>query len=134
MVGNFQGRKPSQISRFYSHPQKFSPRSFGHATPIYVISLTFRKSFSVKCSLPIYTVESCLANTTEKLTSTIMQTLCLARNAISIDLHTIRTPEMWPPCYSIKRTLVLSPTVSMPIQTHPHTFVGSLVKQILCLF
>ena len=45
-------------------------------------------------------------DTPEKLTSTIMWTLCLVRNSISIDLHTIRTqPEMWPPCYSVKQTL-----------------------------
>ena len=51
IAGNFQGRKPS---RFYSHPQKFSPRNFRHATPIYAISLPFREVFSTKCSfLPI---------------------------------------------------------------------------------
>ena len=42
IAGNIQGRKPSQISQFYSHPQKFSPRNFRHVTPIYA---TFRESF-----------------------------------------------------------------------------------------
>ena len=31
------------------------------------------------------------------------------------DLHIIKPPEMWPPCYSIKRTLDIAPTVSSPI-------------------
>ena len=80
------------------------------------------------------TVEPHLADTPEKQTSTIMWTLCLVRNAISIDLHTIRIPKMWPPRYSVKRTLVLAPIVSLPIQTHPHSryfgekFVDLLVK------
>ena len=29
IAGNFQGRKSSRISRFYSHPRKFSPRNLG---------------------------------------------------------------------------------------------------------
>jgi hypothetical protein len=84
----------------------------------------------------IDTVEPRLADTPEKRTSTIMRTPCPVRNAISIDLHTIRTPEMRTPRYSVKRTLGLAPTVSLPIQTHPHSghfgekFVDSLVKQI----
>ena len=45
IVGNFQERKPSWILQFYSHPWKFSPRNFRHATPIYAISLTFHKMF-----------------------------------------------------------------------------------------
>ena len=62
-------------------------------------------------------------------------TLHLVRNAISMDLHTIRTPEMRTARYSIKRTLGLAPTVSPPIQTHPYSghfgnkFVDSLAKQ-----
>ena len=36
-------------------------------------------------------------------------------------LHTIRTPEMQTPRYSIKRTLGLAQTVSPPIQTHPYS-------------
>ena len=31
IAGNFRGRKLSRILRFDSHPQKFSPRNFGHA-------------------------------------------------------------------------------------------------------
>ena len=34
MAGNFRGRKLSQLSRFFSHPRKFSPRNSRHATPI----------------------------------------------------------------------------------------------------
>ena len=41
----FSREKTFTNSRFYSHPQKFSPRNFRHATPIYAISLTFRESF-----------------------------------------------------------------------------------------
>ena len=59
----------------------------------------------------------------------------LVQNAISIDLPTIRTPEMQTTHYSIKRTLDMAPTVSSPIQTHPYSghfgnkFVDSLAKQ-----
>ena len=56
----------------------------------------------------------------------IMQTLWLVWNAISIDLHTIRTPEMWPPHFLVKWTLGMAPTVSPLVQTHPHS--GHLVK------
>ena len=45
IAGNLRERKPLWISQFYSHPQKFSPQNFRHATPIYVISLTFRDNF-----------------------------------------------------------------------------------------
>ena len=45
IVANFWGRKSSWISQFYSHPLKFSPRNFRHATPIYAVSLTFHESF-----------------------------------------------------------------------------------------
>ena len=50
IVGNFRGRKPSQILWFFSHPRKFSPRNFRHATPIMRLVLTFRKSFL--CKIP----------------------------------------------------------------------------------
>ena len=81
------------------------------------------------------TVNPRLPDTPEMWPSMVMRTICLVQNAISIDLHTIRTPEMWPPCYSIKKTLSMAPAVSPPMQTHPHsrhivnTFVDSLVKQ-----
>ena len=39
-------------------------------------------------------VEPRLTDSPEMWPSTIMQTLCLVWIAISIDLHTIRTPEM----------------------------------------
>ena len=39
----------------------------------------------------IHTVEPCLADTPEMWPSTIMQTLCLVQNAISIDLNTNRS-------------------------------------------
>ena len=45
IAGNFQGRKLSRISRFFSHPRKFSPRNSRHATPIMRPVLTFRESF-----------------------------------------------------------------------------------------
>ena len=76
-----------------------------------------------------------LSDTPEMRTSTIMRTLHLVRNAISIDLHIIRTPEMRTPRYSIEWTLGLAPTVSLPIQTYPYNrhfdekSVDSLVKQ-----
>ena len=78
-----------------------------------------------------------LADTPERRTSTIMRTLCLVRNAISIDLCTsMITPEMQPPHYSVKQTLGLPPTVSLPIQIYSHSghfgekFVVSPIKQI----
>ena len=45
IVGNFEGRKPSRISQFYSHLWEFSPWNFRQATPIYVIGFTFHESF-----------------------------------------------------------------------------------------
>ena len=81
------------------------------------------------------TVEPRLLDTPEMRPSTIMWTLHSVWNAISIDLHIIRTPEMRTPRYSVKRTLGLAPTVSPPIQTHPYSghfdekSVDSLVKQ-----
>ena len=45
IAGNFWGRKFSWISRFESHPQKFSPRNFGHAAPTYVWFQAIRESF-----------------------------------------------------------------------------------------
>ena len=45
IAGNFRGRKLSRISRFFSHPRKFSPRNSSHATPIMRPVLTFRESF-----------------------------------------------------------------------------------------
>ena len=66
------------------------------------------------------TVEPRLRDTPVMRTSMIMRTLCLVRNT-SIDLHTIRTPEMQPPRYSVKQTLHMAPTVSLPMQTHPHS-------------
>ena len=45
IVGNFRGRKLSQISRFFSHLRKFSPRNSMHAIPIMQPVLTFRESF-----------------------------------------------------------------------------------------
>ena len=44
IAGNFRGRKLSRISRFFSHPRKFSPRNSRHATPIMRPVLTFRES------------------------------------------------------------------------------------------
>ena len=81
------------------------------------------------------TVEPRLPDTPEMQPSMIMQTLHSVRNAISIDLHIIRTPEMWTPRYSVKWTLGLAPTVPPPIQTHPYSghfdkkSVDLLVKQ-----
>ena len=85
----------------------------------------------------IYTVEPHppLTDTPEMQPPMIMRTLRLVQNAISIDLHTIRTPQMWTPCYSVKRTLGLAPIVSPSIQTHRYSghfgnkFVDSLVKK-----
>ena len=45
IAGNFRGRKLSRISRFFSHPRKFSPRSSRHATPIIRSVFAFRESF-----------------------------------------------------------------------------------------
>ena len=80
-------------------------------------------------------MEPRLTDTPEMRPSMIMRTLRLVRNAISIDLRTIRTPEMRTPRYSVKRTLDLVLTVSPLIQTHPYSghfgnqFVDSLAKQ-----
>ena len=78
------------------------------------------------------TVQPCLSHTPEMWTSTIMQTLCLVRNATSIDLYIQSQPLAR---YSIKQTLDVAPTVSLPIQTDPdrghfaNKFVGSLVER-----
>ena len=83
----------------------------------------------------MYTVEPCLANTPEMRPFMIMWTLCSIRNAIPIDLHMIRPPEMRTPHYSVKQTLGLAPAVPPPIQTHPYSghygnkIIDSLVKQ-----
>ena len=53
-------------------------------------------------------MEPHLTDTPEMRPFTIMRTLCLVRNAISIDLHTSRTPEMWTPRYSVKWTIGLA--------------------------
>ena len=45
IAGNFRGRKLSRISRFFSHPRKFSPRNSRYATPIMRPVLVFRESF-----------------------------------------------------------------------------------------
>ena len=45
IAGNFRGRKLSRISRFFSHPRKFSPRNSRYATPIMRPVLAFRESF-----------------------------------------------------------------------------------------
>ena len=50
-MGNFRGRKLSRISRFFSHPRKFSPRNSRHATPIMRPILTSRESFLRKMIL-----------------------------------------------------------------------------------
>ena len=86
------------------------------------------------CIISFYTVEPRLTDTPEMRSSTIMRTLCSVRNAISIDLHIIRTPEMRTPRYSVKRTLGLAPTVLPPIRAHPYSghfgnkIVDSLAK------
>ena len=67
------------------------------------------------------TVEPRLADTPEMQPSTIKWTLCSVRNAISIDLHINRPPEMQTPHYSVKWTLGLAPTVLSLIQTHPYS-------------
>ena len=61
-------------------------------------------------------VEPNLTDTPEMRLSMIMQTFHLVRNAIFVDLHAIRTPEMWAPHYSLNWTLGLAATVSPPIQ------------------
>ena len=45
IAGNFRGRKLSRISRFFSHPRKFSPRNSRHATPIMRPASTFCEIF-----------------------------------------------------------------------------------------
>ena len=75
--------------------------------------------------------ESRLADTPEKRTST-MQTLCLVRNTISIDLHTIRTPGNV--ATSLFHKLKQTPN-SIIAHINPHSghfgeqFVDSLVKK-----
>ena len=56
--------------------------------------------------LDMSTVDPRLTDTPEMQSSImIMRTLRSVRNAISIDLHTIRTPEIRTPHYSVKRIL-----------------------------
>ena len=57
IAGNFQGRKLSRISQFFSHPGKFSPRNSRHATPIMWPVLTFRESFLHKMLLSYWSVK-----------------------------------------------------------------------------
>ena len=45
IAGNFRGRKLLRISRFESHPRKFSPRNLGGAAPIYDWFQAIRESF-----------------------------------------------------------------------------------------
>ena len=86
-------------------------------------------------SINIIMLQFCLADTPGMRTSTIMWTLYLVWNAISLDLHTNRPPEMRTSCYSMKWTLGLAPTISLSIQTHPYSghfgtkFIDSLVQQ-----
>ena len=89
----------------------------------------------VTCNIMYYSWynEPHLADTPEKQTCTIMQTLCLVQNSISMDLHTIRTPEMQPPHYSVKHTWLGPDCITA--HTNPHsghfgeTFVDSLVNK-----
>ena len=56
--------------------------------------------------------------------STIMQTLSLVWNAISMDLYTntFTPPEMWTPRCSVQKWMLgLVPMVSLSIQTHPYS-------------
>ena len=45
IAGNFRGRKLLWISRFDSHPRKFSSRNLGHAAPTYDWFQAIRESF-----------------------------------------------------------------------------------------
>ena len=45
IAGNFRGRKLSWISRFESHPQKFSREIWGCATTTYDLFQAIRESF-----------------------------------------------------------------------------------------
>jgi hypothetical protein len=138
----------TKISRFTDYGRK--PR-YGHSlSGLYYVNQHLVPSLGIVAQLwcgfthtclvsmdttgPRYiTVEPCLTDTPEKRTSTIMRTPCLVRNAISIDLHTIRTPEKRPPRYSVKRTLALAPTESLPIQTHPHSgHFGKKIHRLAC--
>ena len=47
-------------------------------------------------------------DTPEMRPSVIMRILHSVQNAISIDLHAIRPPEMWTPHYSVKQTFGLA--------------------------
>ena len=64
----------------------------------------------------------------EMRTSTMMQTLCLVWNAPPLT-YIQSEPLTW---YSVKRTLDIAPTVSLPLQTHLHSghfasrFTGSM--------
>ena len=74
-------------------------------------SLAFAVIVDTEGSAIIDAVEPCFTDTPEMQPShsVIMQTLHSVRNTISIDLHTIRTPEMQPLCYSINMDTWLGP-------------------------
>ena len=77
IAGNFRGRK---LSRFFSHPQKFSPRNSRHAKPIMLpfhesflremlLSTDLRKFFPSKISrymvrgrLELWLIQVCMTN------------------------------------------------------------------------
>ena len=77
IAGNFRGRK---LSRFFSHPRKFSPRNSRHATPIMLpfhesflcemlLSTDLRKFFPSKIScymvrgrLDLWLIQVCMTN------------------------------------------------------------------------
>ena len=60
VIYHFRGRKPSQISRFYSHPWKFSPQNFRHAIPIYASLPTDPQSFLPRKFPAIHAVDHCV--------------------------------------------------------------------------
>ena len=58
IAGNFRGRKLSRISRFFSHPRKFSPRNSRYAIPIMRTVLAFREMILSYRSAKVFSLEN----------------------------------------------------------------------------
>ena len=99
IAGNFRGRKLSRISRFFSHPRKFSPRNSRHATSIIRSVFAFRemllsyrsaKVFSLE-NFPLYGIQCHLLVLTLNfvLTQNVLYIACKSVILVMIQYHTI---------------------------------------------
>ena len=112
--------KPSAESSHHQSPSiignqtKYLKLDNGSDQTLISVNFLFRTADLQVARQSVNTVEPCLTDSPEMRPSMIMWTLCSVQNAISIDLHTIGTPEMQTPCYSVK---------------HSRHFVDSLAEQ-----